>query len=179
MSGSAAYLAVLGEQEAIRWVVSTGRMAFPSTPRREVGALREGDVLFLLSTRGAFHNPTRDRTRVIGRARVTSSVLRFDTRLELAGRIFESGCSLRIMSLAPYREGVEIAPLAGDLDVLVGKTHWGMLLRRPLVRLNEADAALLGSKLAVWGSSIDDAIATYRERTVRRAGTTALRERSE
>ena len=161
---TATYLLVLGERDAIRWVLTTGQMAFPSTPRREVAALREGDELFLLTTRGAFHNPTRDRTRIIGTAVVTTSVARFDDALELAGRTFESGCSIEVTSLTPYLEGVELAPLADKLDTLRGKAHWGMLLRRPLVPIALADATLLRRELGRWDDHLDAAMATYRDR---------------
>ena len=46
---STAYLVVLGEREAIAWVLREQRMAFPRTPRAEVAALVPGDNLFLYS----------------------------------------------------------------------------------------------------------------------------------
>jgi len=63
---SAAYLLVLGDREAIAWVLREQRMAFPRTPRAEVAAAAPGDRLYLYSPRGAWHNPTHDRGRVIG-----------------------------------------------------------------------------------------------------------------
>lgn len=163
MGDAAKYLLVLGEREAIRWVLTTGRMAFPATPRREVAALREADQLFLVTTRGAFHNPTRDRTRVIGTAIVTTRVERFDETLELAGRTFESGCSIEVTSLAPYLAGIELSPLAHQLDALRGQAHWGMLLRRPLVPIGDADAALLRHELGRRSDEISESIASYRD----------------
>lgn len=164
MGDPAAYLLVLSEREAIRWVLTTGQMAFPSTPRREVAALRRDDELFLLSTRGAFHNPTRDRTRVIGTATVTTSVVRLDDVIELTGRTFESGCSIAVTALAPYLEGVELAPLAAELDAFRGTANWGMLLRRPLVPISSSDAERLRRDLRRWGDHLETTIATYRDR---------------
>ena len=106
MSSNVPYLLVLGEREAIRWVLTNQRMAFPATARAEVTALREGDELFLLSTRGAFRNPTRDRTRVIGTAVALTAVEPLDEPLEIAGRTFARGCSIRVDSLAPYLGGL-------------------------------------------------------------------------
>lgn len=163
MVATSRFLLVLGEREAIRWVVTTGQMAFPAKPRREVSALREGDSLFMISTRGAFHNPTRDRTRYIGTAEVASAVRRFEIPLDLAGRKFESGCAIQITALMPYRQGVELAPLVNQLDSLRGTSHWGMLLRRPLVPISEADASVLRQAAGRWGGDLESAVASYRD----------------
>lgn len=163
MADVRSYFLVLGEREAIRWVVTTGRMAFPSTPRREVASLRAGDELFLLTTRGAFHNPTRDRTRVVGTATVLTAASTLDLPVELAGRSFHSGCDLKVTSLAPYLHGLEVAPIAATLESLLGQEHWGMLLRRPLVPVTEADALLLRKGLEPHLVDIGDAVATYRD----------------
>ncbi|MFO7252224.1 MAG: hypothetical protein DIU60_015865, partial [Actinomycetes bacterium] len=87
-----AYLLILGEREAVAWVLRESRMAFPPTQRREVDRLTVGDELFLLTTRGCWHNPTRDRTRVIGRAWVTGPVEPYGEPLTIAGREFTRGC---------------------------------------------------------------------------------------
>ena len=77
------YLLILGEREALAWVLKAQRMAFPSTTRKEVQRLKVGDTVFLVTTRGCFPNPTRDRTRVIGQAQVTSPVEALDPPLSL------------------------------------------------------------------------------------------------
>lgn len=166
MADHSTYLLVLGEREAIRWVVTSGRMAFPATPRREVADLREGDRLLLVSTRGAFHNPTRDRTRVIGAATVVTTVEPFDDPVALAGRVFASGCSIKLESLAPYLDGVELAPLVERLDAFRGHSEWGMMLRRPLVFVSNADEVLLSSLLAPLTSELAHTIAEYESRIV-------------
>jgi hypothetical protein len=136
---SASYLLVIGEREALAWILRESRMAFPATTRREVDRLRVGDTLFLLTTRGCFHNPGRDRTRVIGRATVTSEVAPLDPVPHIAGRDFPRGCDLEIYSLTPYLEGVELAPLVPRLGAFAGSTAWGMRLSRPLVLLSGGD----------------------------------------
>lgn len=141
------YLLVLGEREAIVWVLREQRMAFPATPRAEVARLAKGDQLFLYATRGAWHNPTRDRGRVIGRATVKSPVTAFDTPLEIAGMSFVSGCALRIDGLAPYPGGLELAPLVPSLDAFPNPTAWSIYLRRPLLQLSAKDAERLGQGL--------------------------------
>jgi hypothetical protein len=54
---AASYLLVIGEREALAWVLRESRTAFPATRRAEVDRLAVGDELFLLTTRGCFHNP--------------------------------------------------------------------------------------------------------------------------
>jgi hypothetical protein len=141
------YLVVLGEREAISWVLREEAMAFPATPRAEVAALAEGDELMLYATRGAWHNPTRDRGRIIGHAVVTSPVRPLDEPLYLAGRDFHSQCRLRITGLVPYPGGVEVAPLVARLSAFPKPDSWSIYLRRALLRLPPADIALLGAEL--------------------------------
>jgi hypothetical protein len=131
---------ILGDRDAIAWVVREQRMAFPRTPRAEVAALAPGDRLYLYSTRGAWHNPTRDRGRVIGTAQVESSVRALDQPLEIAGRTFHSGCALSVQSLVPYPQGVELQPLVEKLAAFPKPDVWSIYLRRALLRLPPADA---------------------------------------
>jgi hypothetical protein len=161
MESVASYLLVLGEREAIRWVLVNKQMAFPATPRKEVSALRPGDKLFLLTTRGAYHNPTRDRTRIIGTATVTSQVSRLDVSIEIAGRLFESSCRIRVESLATCLSGLEVSPLVPRIDELRGYKNWGMRLRRPLVPLTEADARYLHQELQTHLAPLDEALRSY------------------
>lgn len=141
------YLLVIGEREALVWILRERRMAFPGTSRREVDSLAVGDRLFLTTTRSCFHNQTRDATRVIATATVLSAVTLLKTPLQIAAREFTRECGLLIKVLAPYREGVELAPLVDKLDAFSGASSWGMRLRRPLVSISAADASLLERRL--------------------------------
>src|SRR5690349_15004115 len=111
-----AYLVILGHRDAIRWVLSEQRMAFPATPRAEVRALAAGDQLYLYATRGAWLNPTRDRGRVIAVASATTAVRALDEPLEIAGRTFVSACDLKLRGVVPYPGGLELQPLVSELD---------------------------------------------------------------
>jgi hypothetical protein len=143
----AAYILVLGEREALTWVVREHRMAFPPRRLAEAQRLRSGDRLFFYASRGAFHNPTRDRGRIFGEAEVATPVSVFDQPLELAGRQFTSGCQLRLRSLARMREGVELAPLVPELEAFPDERSWPVRLRRPLVPLTAGDALLIRGAL--------------------------------
>ncbi|MGY0002498.1 hypothetical protein [Micromonospora sp. I033] len=109
------YLVILGDRDAISWVLHEQRMAFPATPRAEVAALAADDRMFLYATRGAWHNPTRDRGRIIGTATPQSTVRMLAAPIEIAGRTFVSGCDLRIDSLVPYPGRLELQPLVKQL----------------------------------------------------------------
>lgn len=157
MGSPASYLLVIGEREALAWVLRKRRMAFPQTRRSEVDSLAVGDELLLLTTRGCFHNPGRDRTRVIGRASVTTPVVPLDPPVALVGRTFTRGCDLDITSLAPYLTGVELAELVPRLAAFPDKENWSIRLRRPLVRLTERDATLLRGGLGTVAERPPDA----------------------
>ncbi len=156
-----AYLLILGDRDAIAWVLREQRMAFPRTPRAEVAALAEGDRLYLYATRGAWRNPTRDRGRVIGTARVASSVRAFDEPLRIAGRTFHSGCSLQVEDLVPHPGGVPLQPLVEKLEAFPKPEAWSIYLRRTLRRLPPADARLLDRELRPLVTSRQAALPSY------------------
>lgn len=139
VTGPNAYLLVLGERQAIAWVLREQRMAFPAARDRSP-ALVPGDELYLYTTRGAYKNPTRDRGRVIGRAVVTGRVVPLDPPVEIAGRTFPVGCGIRVEELVPWGAGVELGPLAERLAVFPKPDAWSVYLRRTLVPLPGADA---------------------------------------
>jgi hypothetical protein len=165
MDRQASYLLVIGEREALAWILRERRMAFPETRRAEVDRLGVGDDLLILTTRGCFHNPSRDRTRVVGTAMVTTSVAPLDSPVAIAGRTFPRGCHLDINALTPYLTGVDLADLIPALESFPDKANWSIRLRRPLVALTEHDAELLHSELKGTAQEPpDSAIRGYLER---------------
>ncbi|MBL6276084.1 hypothetical protein JMF97_07915 [Micromonospora fiedleri] len=156
-----AYLVILGDRDAISWVLHEQRMAFPATPRAEVAALAADDRLFLYATRGAWRNPTRDRGRIIGTAVARTSVQKLDTPVEIAGRTFVSGCDLRIEALAPYPGGLELQPLVAQLAAFPKPQTWSIYLRRALLTLPTQDAQLLDTLLTPIAKPRTEALSTY------------------
>lgn len=139
-----AYLLIVGDRDALGWILTASRTAFPSRNRAEVSALRAGDRLYLYTTRGCFKNPTRDRGRVIGTATVSSAVVALDDVPSFGGRTFPVGCQLRLGPVAPLHHGVDLAPIAPSLDAFARLgSNWSIGLRRPLVALKGSDAARL------------------------------------
>lgn len=130
--------------------------------RAEVAALAVGDMLFLYSTRGAWHNPTRDRGRIIGVATVKSAVRTLDRPIEIAGRRFVSGCDLSIEGIVPYPGGVELQPLVERLTAFPKPAAWSIYLRRALLTLPPTDAKLLDEVLRPRLVPREQALASYR-----------------
>jgi hypothetical protein len=162
LSGPAAHLLVIGEREALAWVLSEQRMAFPATREREALALERDALLLLYTTRGCFHNPTRDRGRIIGQARVTSSPRRLADPVRFGEREYPIGCSLAVQRLVARGEGVELARLVPRMAAFPDAATWSVRLRRSLVPLGDHDLALARGELERLPSgSVDDAVATY------------------
>jgi hypothetical protein len=141
-------------------------MAFPATRRTEVTALAQGDRLLLYATRGAWHNPTRDRGRLIGTATVTSPVQRLDPPVEVAERAFHSGCRLDVDHVVPYPGGLELQPRAARLAAFPKPQAWSVYLRRPLVRLTDEDYTLLERELRPLVTTQSQALPTHPSATV-------------
>jgi hypothetical protein len=144
----AAHLLILGDRDTLRCVVRNERMAFEMHRKNDVTRLAVGDTLFLYTTRGCFHNPTRDRGRVIGHAVVTSPVKPLEEHVAVMDREFELGCTFNLVALAPRHEGVLLADLVPRLDAFPVKSAWSTRMRRPLLTLPRKDAALVERELA-------------------------------
>jgi hypothetical protein len=158
---SESYLLILGDRQAIAWVLREQRMAFPAMSRTEVNRLAVGDELLIYTTRGAYRNPTRDRGRIIGTATVISAVERLDDPVEFGGRSFPRGCSLLVKSLVPWGEGVELQPFVDRLEAFPNLKAWSTKLRRPLLRLPVQDATLLRARLASEAGTRSDHLGGY------------------
>jgi hypothetical protein len=144
----ASYLLIIADREALGWIVSARRMAFRNAARSEVRSLKNGDELFLYTTRRAFKNPSRDRGRIIGTAYVKSEVVRLRHPVSFGGREYPVGCTLGVGPLARFGSGVELPPLVPELEAFAGAGDmWSVWLRRPLVRLTERDAERLHREL--------------------------------
>ena len=142
MSGTPGrWLWVFGEIAGLRWVATHGRMAFSATGAARAQAMRDGDLAVLYVTRGAFHNPTRDSSRLAGLATVSGAVT--DDPVEVGGRRFPVSVPIRVDLLLPERSGPEVAPLAKRLSFVRRPEVWGMYFRGSPMRLSEPDFRIL------------------------------------
>jgi hypothetical protein len=99
---------------------------------------------------------------VIGRAIVTAAAKRLAKPLVFAARDFPYLVELRIESLGPLRDGVELAPLVPRLGATVPDTEtWSVRMRRALVPLAASDARLIERELSRIALPYSDARGSY------------------
>lgn len=142
------YLLPIAERAPLRWIVAEQRTAFARPRARDASRLAEGDRMLLYTTRGCFHNPTRDRGRVIGLATVSAPARESERPVRFGDVEYPIMVKLWIGALAPFRGGVELAPLVSRLaSTFPDPASWSARMRRALVPLAESDADVLVSLL--------------------------------
>jgi hypothetical protein len=162
--GMTTYLLVIGDREALGWILTDQRMAFSTQSRSEVRSLKIGDRLLIYTTRSAFRNPNRDRGRVIGTATVRSQVAPLEQPVCFGPRVYPVGCDLKIGPLLPRGSGIELKPLVPNLDTFAEhRQTWPILLRRPLLRMTNRDAKRIELQLqeALAKRTSKDVLADY------------------
>jgi hypothetical protein len=157
----AAYILVIAERTALAWVLSERRMAFPARSRRQAVLLAPGESLFLYVTRGCFHNPTRDRGRIIGEAHVVATVTELKEPIRFEERVYPIGCEIEVTSLVPRGLGVELASLVDSLRVFPDKASWSAWMRRTLLPLGDADVKVIRRRLSGAVAPTSETVATY------------------
>lgn len=144
----AQYLLVIGNKAALAWVLREQQMAFPDFKRHEIRALGPGDSLFLYTTRGCFGDPNSGRSRVIAVGEATSAVTELRVPVTIGDRTYPYGCGVKFDRATTRGEGVEIGGIRPELDLFDGVgQNWSFPLRRPLVKLTEHDAKVIGGHL--------------------------------
>lgn len=79
---------------------------------------------------------------------MVSPVVQLERPVRFGGREFHIGCDIRVASLAPFGQGIELSPVVGRLQTFEGAGKgWAMRLRRPLVQITDADAAFIRAEL--------------------------------
>jgi hypothetical protein len=137
------WLVVFAEVQGFRWVVQHSRMAFSEGMASRARRMGAGDQLILYLARGAFHNPTRDRSHLAGLATVMSPMERLPEILRIGNREFAWGCDLDLAVVLPERQGVPIHSLLSQLSFVQDKQRWGVSFRPGLIRLADPDLQLL------------------------------------
>jgi hypothetical protein len=140
---SQGWLLVFGEVEGFRWVLDREQMAWSRGLCPRARAIRRGDELVLYMARGAFHNPTRDQSTLVGIAKATSEVRRLRRPVTIAGREFMCGCDLTFEVVLPERQGIPFRPLVPRLGFIRRKAAWGQYFRAGLIRLPAPDLRTL------------------------------------
>ena len=143
MSEAQTWLVAFGEIDGLRWVLKHSRMAFSEGLAWRASRIRPGDQLVLYATRGAFHNPTRDRSQLAGLARATSPVRRLRRPVQIRGRDYVVACDIQVTVSLPERQGVDFAPFVRKLEFIRRKNVWGQYLRAGLVPISRDDGRFL------------------------------------
>lgn len=140
----ATWLVVFGEIEGFRWVTENQKMAFSAGKCSRARRIRREDRLIFYMARGAYHNPTRDRSQLMGIATVEGDVNPLSRTVLIQGKQFTCGCPLRIEHILPERRGVPFDDrFVQRLRFIKRKEVWGQYLRSGLVHLDGRDAAVL------------------------------------
>jgi hypothetical protein len=155
------FLLVIGDRKPLAWILTDERMAFS----RSSSQLAEGDRLFLYVTRGCFHNPTRDRGRVIGEAKVAGPVRLLPVPVVFGDKEFPFGCELQITGLAARDAGPQLRDMVNRLHRFPDPQTWSAQLRRVLVPLDTHDATIVHSELAPLMKALPINRAGYLERS--------------
>lgn len=134
-------LLVISDREPPAWLLRTSSFAIPAA--RAASAPRPGATLLLYTTRGCYGNPGRDRGLVMGVAQVTSEPRRLPAPVAFRGHEYLIGLGLDLRGVCPVREGVELGPLQGWLDLLPADGPWSYPLRKSVVSLSDHDATLI------------------------------------
>jgi hypothetical protein len=155
------YLLPIADREPLAWIVAEQRTAVGAHRRSEAEALEPGDRILLYTTRGCFRNPTRDRGRVIGVARVESLARELPDPVRFGEREYPVEVHLSIESLAPRGSGVELAPLVDRLESFPNRRAWSAYLRRALVPLAREDGKLLAKLIRGVARPYEESAASY------------------
>jgi len=133
---------VFGDVEGLRWVLQNRRMAFTGASGRRASSMKKNDDAILYVSRGAFHNPTRDYTRLAGYARILGTP-RAGSPVSIAGREYCVFVDIKPVRVLPEREGPEVRHLARRLQRVKRPEVWGQYFRGGPLRLSERDFRIL------------------------------------
>ena len=140
---------VFGEITALHWVVEHEQMLFAEHQKRRLTPMRVGDRAVLYTTRGAFHNPTRDEARLVGLATVQASPAHQEHPVMVGDREFTWACPVSIDLLHPERTGASVRNLVPTLDLVKKPPPWSSYFRQSPIRIGRADFDRMAQALEV------------------------------
>ena len=141
------------------WLLTERRWAIPRERLRSAPPV--GHEILLYTTRGCYRNPGRDRGLVMGHAVVSSPPGTLEAPVSFRGRDFTIGFDVEVTGVAEVHNGVELGPLAGQLDFLPDPATWSVRLRRSLVPLSDRDARTLTTRLKPLLDQPEGRVADY------------------
>ena len=142
---------VFGEISALRWVVEHQRMVFAEHQEPWLMSMSQGDRAVLYTTRGAFHNPTRDEARFVGLATVRARPEKLESPERLGEREFAVACKIGIDLLLPERTGASVRDVVPGLDFVKKPHAWSAYFRRSPIRVEQDDFVRMTQALEAAG----------------------------
>ncbi len=138
------WLFVLGQRDALAWVLEHKQMAFRDHIRAD--KLAKGDRFAIYVTRGAMGNPTRDESQIVATGTLTTELVR--EPIEIAGEEYGRHLKFRF-DVGPKnpREGLAFVPLVPKLTWISKKDHWMAYIRKALVPIPDEDFATIEAAL--------------------------------
>src|SRR5262245_53729105 len=110
-------------------------MAFTAARCTLAQEIEGGDRLVLYVGRGAYHNPKRDESQVVGMPTVRSGLKDCTSSVQIGERQFFCTCPLTLDAVLPERQGLPIRPLVPRLSFIKRPEVWGQYVRSSLVPL--------------------------------------------
>jgi hypothetical protein len=132
---------IFGEIEGLRWVLANRLMAFSSAATKRGLRVARDDRAVLYVTRGAHHNPTRDRSYLAGVVAVTGEVAPAD--VDIAGTRYVAVVPIQPLVVLPERAGPPVVDLVGRLSFVRRPQSWGAYFRTSPVAVTPDDFAVL------------------------------------
>lgn len=133
---------VFGDIDGLRWVLERNRMAFPEHAAGRARRIAAGDSAVLYTTRGAYSNPTRDRSRLQSIVDVVGEANHHEP-VEIAGREVTWSCPIQPRVVLEERQGPEVAPLAAELEHVKRPAVWGQYFRNSPIAVSARDFDVL------------------------------------
>jgi hypothetical protein len=138
---------VFGEIAALRWVIEHQQMLFADHQQRRLSTMRAGDRAVLYTSRGAFHNPTRDEARLVGLATVKARPSQPQSSTAFGVREFTWACPIDLDLMLPERTGASVRALVPELDMVKKPHAWSSYFRQSPISIGEDDFARMAEAI--------------------------------
>jgi hypothetical protein len=139
---------VFGRVEGLLWVLQRNEMAFPVHALQRVSRIESGDRAILYIARGAFSNPTRHESRLVGLVRVTGAPER--QTVTVAGRPYSLVVPFRPEVIFGQHSGPSVAALAQRLERVKRPEVWGTYFRNSPIEVSQRDFDVMARAVEDW-----------------------------
>lgn len=138
---------VFGRAAALDEVVAKGRMGFTERAHHRVAVMGEGDRVVLYASRGAWANPPRDVSRVVGTAVLSADPSRIPVKV--LGETYPWSAPFEVVVLVenPREDGAPVRPAAPRLSFVRRPEVWGLYFRNSPLEVSDPDFEVLAGLL--------------------------------